>query len=410
MLRGPHGRARPLPARAGMVPVTPASGSQPPATTGARGLRLLWFAALLWVGALGCLVTSFAFVGERAWPVVLLLFLPRHPWVLPGLLLLPFALRPGRRALLWPLALGAAIWLFPIMGFVAPGSVARTPGPVLRVLSYNTTHAAEGVESLRALLLETRPDLVLFQWSSHLAHEAMSGPQFEGWAVRRVGQFTVASRFPIVSLEAVGIPSGSGPPARMPFSSRQLHDRRLLDPSAIGARGGRRDAQARPPWTPRQPLAGRSLGAARGTGLVSRGAGPLDRGGRGQGAAPGADRRRLELAGRQPRPPSPSRRNLGCLRAVRVGIRLHLPRQAPVDAARPRAARPRPSRGLLRRPAPTRLGPPAGRGRGRAGPSGVTVPQWPPEPGRLRPTTQPCHVKARRWPGSSLPPPGRRRS
>ena len=212
MLRSLHGHARPLPAGAGMVPVNPASSSPPSATTGARRLRLLWCAALLWVGAIGCLVALFAFVGERAWPVVVLLYLPRHPWVLPGLMLLPFALRPGRRALLWPLALGAAIWLFPVMGFVVPVHVARTPGPVLRVLSYNTTHAAEGVESLRALVLETRPDLVLFQWSSHLAHEAMSGPQFEGWTVLRAGQFTVASRFPIVSLEAVGIPSGSGPP------------------------------------------------------------------------------------------------------------------------------------------------------------------------------------------------------
>jgi vancomycin resistance protein VanJ len=80
------------------------------------------------------------------------------------------------------------------------------------VLSYNTTHAVDGAESLRALVLETRADLVLFQWSSHVAHEAMSGPGFEGWTVLRVDQFTVASRFPIVSLEATGLQSGAGHP------------------------------------------------------------------------------------------------------------------------------------------------------------------------------------------------------
>jgi len=195
-----------------MVSVRPAGSPPALAATEAPRLRLLWWATLLWVGALAGLLALFAFVGEGAWPVVLLLYLPRHPWIIPGLLLLVFALRRGRRALLWPLALGAAVWLFPLMGFVAPRNAPPPPGPVLRVLSYNTTHAAEGVESLRALVLETRPDLVLFQWSSHLAHEAMSGSLFEGWTVRRVDQFTVASHFPIVSLEAVGLPSGSGPP------------------------------------------------------------------------------------------------------------------------------------------------------------------------------------------------------
>jgi endonuclease/exonuclease/phosphatase (EEP) superfamily protein YafD len=195
-----------------MAPVSATRSLPASAGTERRRLLLLWCAALLWVAALAGLLALFEWVGEGAWPVVLLLYFPRHPWIVPGLLLLPFALRRGSRALLWPLAVGAAVWLFPVMGFVAPGHRPPPSAPTLRVLSYNTTHAVDGVESLRALVLETRADLVLFQWSSHLAHEAMSGPGFEGWAVLRVDQFTVASRFPVVSLEASGIPSGSGHP------------------------------------------------------------------------------------------------------------------------------------------------------------------------------------------------------
>jgi endonuclease/exonuclease/phosphatase (EEP) superfamily protein YafD len=168
--------------------------------------------ALAWVGVLAALLAAFELVGEQSWPVVLLLYLPRHPWLAPGLLLLPFALRRGRRGLLWPLLLGALLWLVPIMGFVPPRPATPPAGPVLRVLAYNTTHGVDGVEGLREVVLEARPDLVLLQWTSHLADEALRGPGFEGWTVQRAAQFTVASRYPVLSLEAVGVPSGSGPP------------------------------------------------------------------------------------------------------------------------------------------------------------------------------------------------------
>jgi vancomycin resistance protein VanJ len=123
--------------------------------------------------------------------------------ILPGLALAWPALRSGRRLQLVPLAAGALLWLFPFMGFVFPRPVAQPSGPVLRVLSYNTSHTVDGVEGLREILLETRPDLVLFQWTSHLAEEAILGPGSEGWTVRREGQFTVACRYPIRSVEPI---------------------------------------------------------------------------------------------------------------------------------------------------------------------------------------------------------------
>jgi len=167
---------------------------------------------MLWLALLGALFALFALVGESWWPVVVMLYLPRHPWILPGLVLLPFALRPGRRALLWPLALGALLWLFPIMGFAPPRLNAGSAGPAIRVLSYNTTQMLDGVENLRELVAQTNPDLVLLQWTSHLASEALSGPGFEDWQVQRAGQFLVATRFPIRSLETGGVPSAAGPP------------------------------------------------------------------------------------------------------------------------------------------------------------------------------------------------------
>ena len=158
------------------------------------------------------LLALFVLVGEGSPFVLLLLYLPRVLWILPGLLLLPFSLRPGRRALLAPLAVGALVWLFPIMGFVPPRPWHRGTEPTIRVLSYNTSHAADGVESLRELVMQTHPDLVLFQWTSHLVEEALSGPPFAGWTVQRAGQFTVATRFPVLSLETCDVVEPWGPP------------------------------------------------------------------------------------------------------------------------------------------------------------------------------------------------------
>ncbi len=196
-----------------MDSVNPAEDSGAEPRRGRLALVILWAAALTWVGALACLLALFRYVGETSWLVVLLMYLPRHAWIVPGLALLPLALRRGRRAVLWPLAVGTLVWLFPLMGFVLPHFGPRPSRPTVRVLSYNTLHAADGAESLRALILDHQPDLVLFQWTSHVAEEAMRGPEFEGWTVRRVGQFTVASRFTILSVEAVGAPADSAPAA-----------------------------------------------------------------------------------------------------------------------------------------------------------------------------------------------------
>ncbi len=173
---------------------------------------LLWAAALLWLIMLGALLLLFPYVGEAAWQVVLLLYLPRHLWLLPGLLLLWPASRRGRRRILLPLGAGFLLWLFPVMGFVLPHLTTPAGGPRVRVLSFNTSHAVDGVDGLRALVLQTRADIALFQWTSHLVDEALSGPGFEGWSVQRRGQFTIATRYPLLSMEGVGLPSGSGPP------------------------------------------------------------------------------------------------------------------------------------------------------------------------------------------------------
>lgn len=170
----------------------------------------LWTAALLWLAALAALMALFAKVGEHAWPVVILLYLPRLLWLVPAPVLLAVAVKRRRPAALVATLLGCALWLFGLSGFVLPAPLPAPSGPTLRVLSFNTTHGKDGPAGLRAVVEQAKPDLVLLQWASHTADEGLRG--LEGWTVHRVAQFTIATRFPVVSVETGGLSSGSGPP------------------------------------------------------------------------------------------------------------------------------------------------------------------------------------------------------
>lgn len=152
-------------------------------------------------------------MGERSWLVVPLLFAPRPLWLLPGLPVLAWGARRRSLPLLAAGLLGLVVWALPLSGFVLPGLPVRAQGPTLRVLSYNTGHGVDGPEALRALVQRTRADLVLFQWTSQVVTDALTGPGFEGWTSRRMGQYTVASRFPVGELEGLGPADGYGYPA-----------------------------------------------------------------------------------------------------------------------------------------------------------------------------------------------------
>jgi endonuclease/exonuclease/phosphatase (EEP) superfamily protein YafD len=174
-------------------------------------------------------LTLFVFVGEESWLVVLGLYLPRLLLLLPALPLAWAARRGDRRVLRGLVLAGALLWLFPVAGFVLPWPAPAVQGPTLRVLSYNTTQGVDGTESLRALFLETKADVVVLQWTSHYAHDAFSGPGFEGWTVKRAGQFGIASRYPVRSFEPVGDPGGYGPPMAHAVLDTPLGPLDLLD-------------------------------------------------------------------------------------------------------------------------------------------------------------------------------------
>jgi vancomycin resistance protein VanJ len=147
--------------------------------------------------------------GDRSWPGVVLLLMPRWPllammavlWLWTGLL---------RRWSAVALLL-AMTWftLVPVMGcrLALPSSSARGD---LRVLTFNVHRRQLDVAGLAKYIDEVKPDVVALQDWSQTHGEALFADG--SWNLKRHGEFLVASRTTIVSITPIDMAPGPGMP------------------------------------------------------------------------------------------------------------------------------------------------------------------------------------------------------
>jgi vancomycin resistance protein VanJ len=161
--------------------------------------------------------------GEQHWLTTALLYAPRMAFLLPlPLAVLGLALF-GPRRLLWAMPLALWLALFPLMGLelglgrsLGGGARAGHPDePSLRILSYNVA-GGQAAAQIAAVVREARPDVLLIQeWKDQL--EPALRPVVEGFHRHQLGQFWVASRYPI---EDVYVPPVIHVPDQAARSSR----------------------------------------------------------------------------------------------------------------------------------------------------------------------------------------------
>lgn len=179
-----------------------------PATVAPPRRRLevatIWLCRLYLLG----LLTAWALLtllGDRWWPVTVLLYLPRWGFALPLLVVLPLALWQRRERVV--LLASVVILLLPVMGLCLPWRTAFAgSGAALKVrlVTLNIDRTDLRDSAFEAFLQETDPDVVACQdWSSAHDHGLFQGP---GWHRQRNGQFYLASRFPIAETEHVTRP------------------------------------------------------------------------------------------------------------------------------------------------------------------------------------------------------------
>ena len=158
--------------------------------------RARFFRALAWINLAGLLLVMalFWFVGERWWPVVILLYVPRAAFALPLVIIVP-ALFKLRARLLWTQGVCLALVVGPLMGLHVALPHSR-PAATFRLMTYNVWYGKRGTDAILAEIDRAHPDVVVLQATSHLTDEAIKN-HFPNWHVEVVRDLAIASRFPI---------------------------------------------------------------------------------------------------------------------------------------------------------------------------------------------------------------------
>jgi endonuclease/exonuclease/phosphatase (EEP) superfamily protein YafD len=136
-------------------------------------------------------------VSEEWWVTGLLTYLPRQPYALPAVVLLPVTLwRQPRMAAINVLSI--LIVLGPLMSPSVRFTAAPAPTAERHVLRVASGNLQEGKGDLLTLLAEIeafRPDIVVFQeaWNGCEVMQA----EFADWELAHLGPFFIGSRYPL---------------------------------------------------------------------------------------------------------------------------------------------------------------------------------------------------------------------
>jgi endonuclease/exonuclease/phosphatase (EEP) superfamily protein YafD len=165
--------------------------------------RIVWATTWLYLAGVVAVAVSIIVLADRWWPATALLFAPRWVWAVPLAPLVPAALVWRRRALL-PLAVGAFLVLFPIMGFQVPSPARLLDAEErrdLRIVTYNVGGGEIDPARLAPLLEEIGADVALFQECGPLLEGARGALVRAGFQVDVQYGSCIASRFPIAHVD-----------------------------------------------------------------------------------------------------------------------------------------------------------------------------------------------------------------
>lgn len=140
---------------------------------------------------------------DQSWLGVGYVLLPRWPWAVVAAMLWIWCV--GVRASKAMVVMLVATWmtLFPVMGLRVTLSASKANEERIRVLTFNVHRAKLDALAFASYLAEQRPDVIALQdWSGVHMETLFQGDE---WHTRRSGEFLVASRYPIASVESVDL-------------------------------------------------------------------------------------------------------------------------------------------------------------------------------------------------------------
>ncbi|MDB5334957.1 MAG: Endonuclease/Exonuclease/phosphatase family protein, partial [Planctomycetaceae bacterium] len=185
--------------RYGAVPMQPAAQRSPAAK---------WMTCISWMhfAAMWGLIGLIHGVSESWWLGTMVVYLPRAPWVIPALILVPLSMCWGWKPAVINVAAGL-LALGPVMNWQSGGFFK----PAIDREAYRLTIVSCNVQSFRPKfdqvvqeLDRIDPDVVVFQEA--FEDHALLAVLFEGWNVHRVNEYLVASKLPLKFISTTFVP------------------------------------------------------------------------------------------------------------------------------------------------------------------------------------------------------------
>ncbi len=170
-----------------------------------------------WLGALSALnllvILALAglqvYLSEDWWASMVLVYLPKVPFILPASLLLIWSVFARSKWFLANLA-SLVVVAWPMMGLVVPVNRLTAETPLaepgdLRVVSCNIQAFQPSFPLVAAELLKYQPDIVAFQEVRGDDHPLLA-KAFDGWHVVREDYFWVGSKYPVRLIRTLDSP------------------------------------------------------------------------------------------------------------------------------------------------------------------------------------------------------------
>ena len=145
-------------------------------------------------------------VSESWWLGTMVVYLPRIPWVIPALVLIPLSVRCGWKPVLINVTAGL-LAAGPVMNWQSGGlfrSAVDRQAYRLTVVSCNVQSFRPKFDQVVVEINRIGPDVVLFQEA--FEDHALLATLFEGWNVHRVDEYLVASKLPLKFISTTFVP------------------------------------------------------------------------------------------------------------------------------------------------------------------------------------------------------------
>ena len=155
---------------------------------------LLGVATWLWAVAVLAAVGLLWWSGDRWWPGTVLLFGPRWTLGLPAVLLLPAIVFLDRR-LLWPLGVGLALYVVPLLGFRASIPNMERPDDLI-ILTANVAGGGGMDEPVTDFVARSGADLIAVQECPHRIRRRSGRLDVDGYQSHSHMSLCFWSRFP----------------------------------------------------------------------------------------------------------------------------------------------------------------------------------------------------------------------